>query len=189
MATTERKMDLSSSQLVAFPRASLSALRAALIRDTGGAFATFLQEAGYAGGDAVFASFNGWLASHGLGDAESLSVDAYQSHAAEYFRETGWGSLSITPLHDVVAMVDSSDWAESDAAGGLPYPACHYSTGLFADFFGRTAEAPLAVLEVECRSSGSHKCRFLVGSAEVMGHLYDRMAAGASYDEAAADLA
>jgi hypothetical protein len=60
---------------------------------------------------------------------------------------------------------------------------------LFADFFGRTAEAPLAVLEVECRSSGSHRCRFLVGSAEVMQHLYERMMAGASYEEAAADLA
>jgi predicted hydrocarbon binding protein len=182
-------VDLSSSQLVALPRAWLGALRAALIRDTGGAFATFLQEAGYAGGDAVFASFRTWLAARHAGDAESLDVDAYQAHATDFFREMGWGSVAITPLHDVVAMVDSNDWAESDVTGGLPYPACHYTTGLFADFFGRTADAPLAVLEVECRSSGSHRCRFLVGSAEVMGHLYDRMAAGASYDEAAEDLA
>jgi predicted hydrocarbon binding protein len=185
MATT---VELSSSQLVAFPRASLGALRAALIRDTGGAYATFLQEAGYAGGEALFASFRGWLSERGVHDADGLAVDVFQSHAAEFFREMGWGSLAITPLHDVVAMVDSADWAEADSVGGLPYPACHYSTGLFADFFGRTADAPLAVLEVECRSSGSHKCRFLVGSAEVMGHLYERMAAGASYDEAAADL-
>ena len=182
-------VDLSSSQLLAFPRASLGALRSALIRDTGGAFATFLQEAGYAGGDAIFASFRSWLAARGTDDVESLDVESYQRQAAEFFREMGWGSLAITPLHDVVAIVDSSDWAESDAAGGLPYPACHYSTGLFADFFGRTAEAPLAVLEVECRSSGSHRCRFLVGSAEVMQHLYERMTAGASYEEAAADLA
>jgi predicted hydrocarbon binding protein len=182
-------VDLSSSQLVALPRASLGALRAALIRDTGGAFATFLQEAGYAGGDAIFASFRTWLAAREAGDADSLDVDAYQAHATDFFREMGWGSVAITPLHDVVAIVDSSDWAESDVTGGLPYPACHYTTGLFADFFGRTADAPLAVLEVECRSSGSHRCRFLVGSAEVMGHLYDRMAAGASYDEAAEDLA
>lgn len=186
MATT---VDLSSSQLVALPRASLSALRAALIRDTGGAYATFLQEAGYAGGDAIFASFRGWLADRGVGAPETLSVDLFQAQAAEFFRQAGWGSLEITPLHDVVAMVDSTDWAEADGGGGLPYPACHFSTGLFADFFGRTAEAPLAVLEVECRSSGGQQCRFLVGSAEVMGHLYDRMAAGASYDEAASELA
>jgi predicted hydrocarbon binding protein len=181
-------VDLSSSQLVAFPRASLGALRAALIRDTGGGFASFLQEAGYAGGDSVFTSFRAWLAARGAGDAESLDVETFQSHAAEFFRDMGWGSVAITPLHDVVAMIDSRDWAESDAAGGLPYPACHYSTGLFADFFGRTADAPLAVLEVECRSSGSPQCRFLVGSAAVMEHLYERMAAGATYDEAAAEL-
>ena len=182
-------VELSSSQLVAFPRASLSALRAALIRDTGGAFATFLQEAGYAGGDSIFASFRGWLSARGVGDAESLDVASFQSHATDFFREIGWGSLAITPLHDVVAMVDANDWAESDAAAGLPYPSCHYSTGLFADFFGRTADAPLAVLEVECRSSGSNRCRFLVGSAEVMGHLYDKMMAGATYTEAAEGLA
>ena len=186
MATT---VDLSSAQLIAFPRASLGALRAALIRDTGGSFATFLQEAGYAGGDAVFASFRAWLADRGAGDAEALDIETFQSHAADFFRELGWGSFAVTPLHDVVAMIDSSDWAESDPAGGLPYPACHYSTGLLADFFGRTADAPLAVLEVECRSSGSRQCRFLVGSAAVMEHLYDRVAAGATYDEAAAELA
>ncbi|HEY2849154.1 MAG TPA: V4R domain-containing protein [Gemmatimonadaceae bacterium] len=181
-------VDLSTSQLVAFPRASLGALRAALIRDTGGSFATFLQEAGYAGGDAVFASFAKWLAARGVRDPESLDVSAYQAHAADFFREMGWGSVAITPLHDVVAMVDSADWAESDTAAALPYPSCHYSTGLFADFFGRTADAPLAVLEVECRSAGSHRCRFLVGSAEVMGHLYERMAEGEGYEAAAEGL-
>jgi predicted hydrocarbon binding protein len=184
-------VELAASQLVALPRASLGALRVALIRETGGAFGSFLQEAGYAGGDTIFASFRGWLAARGAGDVGSLDLATFQSLAAAFFRDTGWGSLVITPLHDVVAMVDSSDWAESDAGGGqpLPYPACHFSAGLFADFFGRAADAPLSVLEVECRSSGSHHCRFLVGSAEVMEHLYERMAAGASYDEAAADLA
>ena len=186
MATT---VDLSSSQLVALPRASMGALRSALIRDTGGAFATFLQEAGYAGGDAVFASFRAWLAARGVAPVESLDIEASQAQATEYFRAMGWGSIAITPLHDVVAIIDSGDWAEADPTAQLPYPSCHYTTGLFADFFGRTAEAPLAVLEVECQSSGSHRCRFLVGSAEVMGHLYERMAAGATYDEAAADLA
>lgn len=182
-------MDLAQSQLVAFPRPSLAALRAALIRDTGGAFATFLQEAGYAGGESLFAAFREWLAGHDLPDAESLEMDGFQAQAAAFFHEMGWGSLAITPLHDVVAVVDSEDWAESDPQSGMDYPACHYTTGLFADFFGRTAAAPLAVLEVECRSSGSHHCRFLVGSAEVMGHLYERMAAGTDYVAAAAELA
>jgi predicted hydrocarbon binding protein len=182
-------MDLAQSQLVALPRQSLAALRAALIRDMGGGFATYLQEAGYAGGESTFTAFRAWLASRGLPDAEALGVEAFQTQAAEFFREMGWGALAIAPLHDVVAIVDSTDWAEADPASGMQYPACHYTTGLLADFFGRTAAAPLAVLEVECRSSGSHHCRFLVGSAEVMGHLYERMAAGTAYAEAAGELA
>src|SRR5258705_10974170 len=99
-------MDLAQSQLVAFPRPSLAALRAALIRDTGGAFASFLQEAGYAGGESAFGAFRTWLAAHGVPDAEALDVDAFQAQAAEFFREMGWGSLLITPLHDVAALVD-----------------------------------------------------------------------------------
>lgn len=181
-------MDLAASNCIALPRASLLALRAALIRDTGGSFATFLQEAGYAGGEAVFAAFKSWLGSRGE-DVDSLDVAAFQSRAAEFFRIAGWGSLSIAPVGDVIAMVDSTDWAEADPLSALPYPSCHYTTGMLADFFGRTAAAPLAVLEVECRSSGSPHCRFLVGATEVMGHLYDRMAAGEHYEAAAQALA
>lgn len=181
-------MDLPASQCLALPRASLAALRAALVRDTGGGFATYLQEAGYAGGEAVFAAFKAWLTERSE-DVDSLDLDAFQARGTEFFRDAGWGSLRITTLGDVVAMVDSTDWAEADPVSAMPYPACHYTTGMLADFFGRTATAPLAVLEVECRSSGSAQCRFLVGATEVMGYLYERMAAGESYEEAARALA
>jgi predicted hydrocarbon binding protein len=181
-------MDLHASHCLALPRASLAALRAALIRDTGGGFAAYLQEAGYAGGEAVFAAFKSWLADRGE-EVESLDLDGFQSRGTEFFRDAGWGSLAITPVGDVVAMVDSADWAESDPGSALPYPSCHYTTGMLADFFGRTAAAPLSVLEVECRSSGSDHCRFLVGATEVMGHLYERMAAGEGYEAAARALA
>lgn len=181
-------MDLAASNCIALPRASLLALRAALIRETGGSFATFLQEAGYAGGEAVFAAFKSWLSARGE-DVDALDVAAFQERAADFFRIAGWGSITIAPVGDVVAMVDSTDWAEADPLSALPYPSCHYTTGMLADFFGRTAAAPLAVLEVECRSSGSPHCRFLVGATEVMGHLYDRMAAGEHYEAAAQALA
>lgn len=180
-------MDLNAANCLAFPVTSLAALRAALVRDTGGAFATYLQEAGYGGGESVYAAFRSWLQARGE-DIDTLDLDEFQARGAEFFRDAGWGSLTITPVGDVIAMVDSADWAEADPATGMPYPACHYTTGMFADFFGRTATAPLAVLEVECRSSGSPRCRFLVGSADVMGYLYDRMAAGEPYETAAAAL-
>jgi predicted hydrocarbon binding protein len=182
-------VDDSQAHLLTFPLASLAALRAALIRDTGEAGATYLQEAGYAGGGSMFRAFGDWLAAQGLSEPEGLDAEAFATQAAEFFRAIGWGSVTITPLHDVVAMVDSEDWSEADPAIGMQYPSCHFTTGLFADFFGRTAAAPLAVLETECRSSGANRCRFLVGSAEVMAHLYERMAAGSSYSEAAAELA
>jgi predicted hydrocarbon binding protein len=185
----EPTVDLASSQMVALPRASLGALRTALIRETGGAYGTFLQEAGFAGGESVYSAFGAWLAARGAGDPGSLDLPAFGAHASEFFRKSGWGSLVITPLHDVAVMVESGDWAESDATQQLPYPACHYSAGLLADFLGRAADSPLSVLEVECRSSGSGRCRFLVGSAEVMQHLYERMAAGDTYEAAAAGLA
>jgi len=180
-------MDLAATHCLALPRASLLALRAALIRDTGGSFATFLQEAGYAGGEAVFAAFRSWLDARDE-DVDTLDMEMFQARAAEFFRVAGWGSITIAPVGDVVAMVDSTDWGEADPLSALPYPSCHYTTGMFADFFGRTAAAPLAVLEVECRSSGSAQCRFLVGATEVMGHLYERMAAGEHYEAAAQAL-
>lgn len=179
---------LAQSQLLALPVSSLAALRESLTRHAGDAGASSLQEAGFAGGESIFGAFREWLAAGNLPAPESLPPEAFQEHAAAFFREIGWGSLAITPLHDVVAMVDSEDWAEAVPSTGAPYPSCHYTTGLFADFFGRTADAPLAVLEAECRSSGSHRCRFLVGSADVMGHLYERIASGVSYTEAAAEL-
>ena len=170
--------------MVALTRTTLTALRAALVRDAGPAAASYLQEAGYAGGEALFESFRRWLDAQGLGVPDELTVDDFQLYATDYFRDLGWGSLSIGNLHDAVATLDSADWAEADPGEALDHPACHLTTGIFADFFGRVADNPLAVLEVECRSMGHERCRFLVGSAEVMQYIYDEMGRGESYDTA-----
>ena len=50
-------LDLTTNQLAALPRASLIALRTALLRDAGPGAAAYLQEAGYAGGGALFETF------------------------------------------------------------------------------------------------------------------------------------
>jgi predicted hydrocarbon binding protein len=179
---------LASTPLVALPRQSLAALRSALMRDLGGGYATYLQEAGYAGGDAIFASFREWLAARG-GNAEGVGFAEFQGLAAEFFRDTGWGTLEIGTLNDVVITLDSADWAEADPTLNIGFPACYYSMGLLADFFGRMAEAPLACYEVECRSNGAARCRFLLGSAEVIGQVYQRMSEGVSYADAVQELA
>jgi predicted hydrocarbon binding protein len=182
------RIDLADHQMVALTRASLAALRAALIRDAGPSAATYLQEAGYAGGDALFGSFTAWVRDRGAEDPTELDLPAFESAATEYFRAAGWGSLTIGSLGDAVAALDSHDWGEADPSGGLTQPSCHLTTGMFASFFGRIAEAPLAVLEVECRSIGDDRCRFLVGNAQVMEHVYLKLEGGMAYSEAVAQI-
>ena len=182
------RIDLADHQMVALTRASLAALRAALMRDAGPAAATFLQEAGYAGGDALFGSFSEWLRGRGTVDPAELDLPAFEAAATEYFRAAGWGSLAIGPLGEAVAALDSDDWGEADPASALTQPGCHLTTGMFASFFGRIAEAPLAVLEVECRSMGDGRCRFLVGNAQVMEQVYLKLESGVAYNEAVAQM-
>ena len=179
-------IDLTGSGMLAITRDALVALRGALIRDTGAAAAGYLQEAGYAGGNALFDAFRDWLAKRGAGQPESLSVDRFQREATEFFRQAGWGSLHVGALHETVATLDSSDWGEAAPGSGADQPSCHLSAGMFADFFGRVADAPLAVMEVECRSVGGDRCRFLLGSTEVMQKVYEEMSQGAGYDAAVA---
>ena len=179
-------IDMTGSGMLAITRDSLIALRAALMRETGAAGAAFLQEAGYVGGGALFEAFRQWLASRGASPPESLSVDGFQREATEFFRRAGWGSLQIGALHDMVATLDSADWAEATPESPLEQVGCSFSSGMFADFFGRVADAPLAVMEVECRSTGAARCRFLLGSTDVMQTVYDQMAQGYGYEDAVA---
>ena len=183
----QQPIDLSGNSLVAVTRDSLLALRAALYRDIGPNAAALLQEAGYAGGGALFDAFTRWLDARGAGAAEALPAAEFASRATEFFREAGWGSIDLGAL-DSVATVDSTDWAESDPAYPLEFPGCYYTAGVLADFFGRLAAEPLAVMEVECRSMGSPRCRFLIGSGEKMQQVYDAMSTGLTYEDALAGV-
>lgn len=178
--TTERQ----TRDMLTLTRASLLSLRAALLRSGDPQAAVTLQEAGYAGGTALFESFRQWLAERTAVDVADLDVEAFQHRASEYFSEAGWGTLHVGTIDDVVATLDSPDWGEADTAAQASHPSCHLTTGMFADLFGRLAGAPVAVLEVECRSAGHERCRFLIGSPEVMDAVYDEMGRGADYDSA-----
>lgn len=180
--------EISAHQLVTLPRASISALRAALLRDAGPGFATYLQEAGYAGGESIYAAFREWLAARGGDVPEDLPQTAFATQSASFFADNGWGHFDVTSVRDLAVLIDSYDWAEADPGARLDHPACHFTTGLLADFFGRVASTPLAVLEVECRSSGGSRCRFIAGSSEVMQHVYDRMSAGVDHEAALDEL-
>ncbi len=182
-------IQLADSGMIALTRDALAALRAALFRDLEGNAAGYLQEAGYAGGGALFAGFSAWAARRGYTTPETIAAADFQRFATEFFRDLGWGSIALGTLHGVVATLDSEDWGEADPHAAMEFPGCHLTTGMFADFFGRLAGTPMAVMEVECRSMGAPRCRFLLGSAEALHRVYDAMSNGIPYDDAVASVA
>jgi predicted hydrocarbon binding protein len=181
-----QSINLSANGMVGLTREALVALCASLLRENGSQAAMHLQNAGYAGGATLFDAFSQWLMARGYGTPESQPATMFAQRATEFFSELGWGSLELGAFGDTVAIVDSANWAEADASSALEFPGCYLTTGLFADFFGRLAGNPLAVMEVECRSMGGERCRFLLASAEVMQHVYDAMGNGLAYDAAVA---
>ncbi|HEX7939399.1 MAG TPA: V4R domain-containing protein [Gemmatimonadaceae bacterium] len=182
-------MDLPSNAMVGLTRDGMTALRAALWRDAGAAAPGILQEAGYASGPAMYQAFVAWCAHHGYGVPEQVAASNFQQLATTYFHELGWGTVAVTTVGDSVVTVDSADWAEADPASAMQFPGCYLSSGMLADFFGRLAGAQLTSMEVECRSMGHAHCRFILGSAETIQHVYDAMTQGIGYEDALAQMA
>jgi predicted hydrocarbon binding protein len=162
-------------------------LRASLERDAGIQAATHLQEAGFAGGEELDEVFVRWLkAERNVDSPSDLDVQFLGEVLSDFFDEQGWGKLTSLPLGDAVLALDSDNWAEALDHPEGQYPTCHLSCGLLADFLGRVSQGQVAVMEVECRSRGDQKCRFLAGAPETLSVLYERMAQGAGYVEAIA---
>ena len=156
-----------------------------LERDTGLQAASYLQEAGFAGGEELHSEFAEWLlATCGVERPADLDSQFLSEVISQFFSELGWGALTVTPLGDSVLALDSGEWAEASEDARGEFPSCHLTCGLLADFFGRLSEGLVAVMEVECRSMGAERCRFLVGATDVMQRVYDAMGEGVTYDEA-----
>jgi predicted hydrocarbon binding protein len=166
-------------------RRVLHQLRSSLERDTGLQASAYLQEAGFAGGEELYAEFREWLlATRGVEEPSQLDAEFLSETLSAFFADQGWGRLEATRLGDAVLALDSTEWAEAVETGGGEFPSCHLTCGMLADFFGRLSEGLVAVMEVECRSRGDARCRFLAGSPETLSTLYDRMAQGTGYAEA-----
>lgn len=176
---------VSSSTLgPALARRALHQLRSALERDLGMQAASYLQEAGFAAGEATHQALGEWISErYGVSDAAGLDERWLGDALSGFFRAAGWGGLDVTRVGPVLAL-DSDDWAEALDAPDTDYPTCHVSSGMLADVLGRLAGEPTAVMEVECRSRGDARCRFLAGAPETLGSLYERMAQGTAYGEA-----
>jgi len=141
-----------------------------------------VRDAGYAAGQALFDHFSAWLADRSEHGPDHLDDQRFPLLLREYFSEIGWGHVHLTSLSEAVMVLDTSDWGEaSDSTRGCPI-----STGLFAGFFGRFADAPLSVLEVPTEPAVSGQCRFLLGSVDVLHYVWEAMERGIPYERAAA---
>ncbi len=171
-----------TTRTVAMPVEFLSALHGAVSDPRAGVPPDAVRDAGFHAGSAMYDAFSTWLSYRGEYGPESLEDSRFAALVSEYFSAAGWGEVDITPLSDAVVAIDSDHWSEADAAGG----GCLVTTGIFSGFFGRLADAPIAVMEVECRSTGDSRCRFLLGSGDVLGYVHEAMVRGIPYERAAA---
>lgn len=164
---------------LALPVASLAAMRQALAESAGAdASAQALRAAGYAAGDALYTSltqpFGGTDEGQRIGE---LAAPAFWRRLSQLFSTRGWGTLSHEAAHQGVGALESANWVEA-VPGSATRPSCFFTTGLLANLLGRAAGSSVAVLEVECRSSGAERCRFLFGAPESMTAAYDLMRSG-----------
>src|SRR5215208_8112904 len=80
-------------------RRAIHQLRASLERDTGLQAAAYLQEAGFAGGEELYAAFADWLSrEHGVDDPSDLDIDFLGEVLGKFFADEGWGRLDVTQL-------------------------------------------------------------------------------------------
>jgi predicted hydrocarbon binding protein len=147
---------------------------------------TVLQEAGYAAGEGSYRAFAAWLPGRtGVDSPGNLDADLLAETLSEFFTRSGWGTVTMSPVGTGALALDSSDWAEAEP-GTSQMPMCFFSAGMLADFLGRLSDETVAVMEVECRSRGDERCRFLSATPEVLEKVYNEMTQGRSYEEALA---
>jgi predicted hydrocarbon binding protein len=175
-------------QELALPVASLAALRRALARSVGAdAAALALQEAGVAAGNAFYDML---LRVPGAEDADAAdwSESVFWRRFGELFERRGWGRVANEMLHSGVGALDAFDWVESEPDSGAGRPSCFFTAGLLANLLGHVCSDEVAVLEVECRSRGDSRCRFLYGAPEVLDLVYGRIRTGERVDDSIASL-
>src|SRR3989454_8782081 len=169
---------------LAIGRGTLRQLHASLASHAPDQTTAMLQEAGYAAGEASYRAFAAWLNERaGVDSPANLDAELLTETLSEFFASGGWGTVTITPIGTGALALDSTDWAEAEP-GTAQTPMCFFSAGMLADFLGRISEETIAVMEVECRSKGDARCRFLSATPEVLDRVYNEMTAGRSYAEA-----
>jgi len=175
---------------LALPVASLAAIRQSLTKTVGADEAgRALRAAGHAAGDAVYAALTQPLGADpgSRSEVSELNASAFWRRISQLFSTRGWGTLNHSDVHDGVASLESTNWVEADP-GSATRPTCFFTTGLLANLLGQAAGSDIAILEVECRSRGDERCRFVFGAPQTIGEMYDRLRSGVSVDDTIAAL-
>jgi predicted hydrocarbon binding protein len=168
---------------LAIPVVSLGALRKALVAEVGAnAAAQALRAAGHAAGDAWYPQF----AAGKRGD--DVPEKTFWQRLSKFFHAHGWGTLTHNDAHPGVGALEATDWVEAVPDAGEARPSCFFTTGVLANLLGNVAGTGVAVLEVECRSTGDDRCRFMFGSPEALNALYSRVASGSDVNAALSEL-
>lgn len=171
-----------ASPRLALGRATLRQLTTVLERETPAQAAALLREIGFAAGQAAYEGFVESIATrYGVETPQGLDARYLGEALAGYFREEGWGTVAGETLAPGLLALDAPDWAESEPRGAS-VPSCHFSTGMWSDFFTRLGGYQAAVMEVECRSRGDARCRFLVASPDLLTWIYEGMMGGERAD-------
>ncbi len=179
---------IATTPRLAVGRAAIEQLRSVLERELPEHAAGLLREIGFAAGDGAYDGFVGSVSNrYGVETPQSLDARYLGDALAGFFREEGWGSVSMETLAPGLLGLDSGDWALADPRGTV-VPSCHFTCGMLSDFFTRLGGYPAAVMEVDCRSRGDARCRFLVGSPDLLTWLYEGLVGGKSYEDLVAEL-
>lgn len=164
-------------------RGALRQLHASLQTHAPDHAVTILQETGYAAGESLYRTFAAWLPGRaGVERPEDLDAALLGEVLSDFFATVGWGTVALSPLGTGALVVDSPDWSEAEP-GTAATPMCFFSAGLIADFLGRLSGEPVAAMEVECRSRGDERCRFLSAAPELLQDFYERIAQGEHYED------
>jgi predicted hydrocarbon binding protein len=156
---------------------TLRQLHASLATHAPDQIVTILQEVGYAAGEGLYRAFAA------ENNPANLDADLLADVLSGFFAGGGWGTLTMNPVGTGALALDSTDWAEAEP-GSAQSPMCFFSAGMLADFLGRLSDQTVSVMEVECRSRGDARCRFLSATPEVLERVYTEMTQGRSYAEA-----
>ncbi len=171
--------------VIGIGRKALIATRRTLLEDLGERGMQRLQEIGCAAGEELYESFGSWLPEFaGVSSTEELDAGKLEEVLTDFFGGLGWGGIAIERLGSTGLGISSEDWAEADPAERSEYPSCFFSAGLFADFLTRMAEGnAISIMEVECRSRGDERCRFLAGAPSTLDAVYNANEEGRDYRE------